>query len=442
MSIDSISLVRGALPPIIVGLGLGSLALSLRFKDTTWRRQLAIGIPVTAALVGIAALLVDGLALIPYQFPNSYYLWVGLTLLSFAFLVIGWRHFRNWRRVVSVLSVALTLSMAVTLINQHYQYYPTVGALVGKNAQDQISPEQLAAQAAQAAAAAKANDNEPVVMPKHGYTVQVPIPGTVSGFKARDAFIWVPPSWIANPTKPLPVIELIAGVPGSPADWTRGGFADQTAEKFADAHHGVAPIIVMPDANGSGFADTECVNSPRGQAETYLTVDVPAYMAAHYHADVSKMAIGGLSAGGTCAVVLALRHPTQYTAFGDFAGLTSPTVDEEVAVWDTTQQLFGGSTAAYNAHDPLSLLKPGAYPKLGGWFEAGTADYGPLTAQQTLIPLSQAAGIATCSVEVPGGGHDFSTFAKAFADSLPWMSYRLGLTPMPTDLGQVCASTS
>jgi S-formylglutathione hydrolase FrmB len=29
------------------------------------------------------------------------------------------------------------------------------------------------------------------------------------------------------------------------------------------------------------------------------------------------------------------------------------------------------------------------------------------------------------------GQHDFDTWSRAFADSLPWVSYRLGLTPSP-----------
>ena len=79
----------------------------MRWKDGVWEQQLLYGLPITLALVGLIALLVDGLALIPYQFPNSYYLWVGLVVLALVVGVIGWRRFRNWRRVVSVLSVLL-----------------------------------------------------------------------------------------------------------------------------------------------------------------------------------------------------------------------------------------------------------------------------------------------------------------------------------------------
>src|ERR1700733_1668925 len=98
---DSISLVSGPTPVIIVALGLLAVLLSFRWRDGVWKRQLLLGVPITAAIVGLAALLVDGVALIPYQFPNSYYLWVGLVVLAATVCVVGWRRFRSWRRIVS-----------------------------------------------------------------------------------------------------------------------------------------------------------------------------------------------------------------------------------------------------------------------------------------------------------------------------------------------------
>jgi hypothetical protein len=257
------------------------------------------------ALVGIAAALVDGFALIPYQFPNSYYLWVGLCILAIAVAAVGWRRLLIWRRVTSIVSVALTVVMAATLINAHYQYYPTVGSLIGVDAQHQVTAKQLAAERARWLGSGD--------VPTHGFTIEVPIPGATSGFKARPAFVWLPPIWVADDKIKLPVIELLAGSPENPSDWTRAGFADQTAREFAEAHGGRAPIIVMPDLNGSVTADTECVNSQRhGQAETYLTVDVPKFMRENFSANQDRLAVAGLSEGGMCAAMLALRHPDIY----------------------------------------------------------------------------------------------------------------------------------
>jgi S-formylglutathione hydrolase FrmB len=429
MSLDSISLVSGALPVVIPAVGLGALALSFRWKDGVWKRQLLLGVPITGACVGLVALAVDGLALVPYQFPNSYYLWVGLVFLSLIVGAIGWRAFRNWRRAVSVLSVLLTALMAITLINQQYQYYPTLGSVFGVNAENQVSVKQLDA------LRDRAKRENGGSLPTHGFTITVPIPGKKSGFKARDAYVWLPPIWVANPKIKLPLITLLSGTPGTPSDWTRAGFADRTAREFADAHKGIAPIIVMPDPNGSSEADTECVNSSLGNAETYLTVDVPNYLHKNFNAKTSagSMAIGGLSEGGMCALMLTLRHPTIYRTFADFSGLTGPTVGNLVDGPLTTQKLFAGSSAQYQAHNPVSLLASNSFPQLGGWFEVGTADSEPLKAQRTLVPRARAAGIETCAREIAGAGHDFDLWSEAFQDSLPWLSYRLGLTTAPPD---------
>jgi enterochelin esterase-like enzyme len=432
VSVENITLVSGSTPVIIVALGLGATALSFRWKDGVWKQQLLYGIPIAAAGVGLVALLVDGLALIPYQFPNSYYLWVGLVFLALVVGIIGWTRFRNWRRVVSVLSLVLSALMAGALINEHYQYYPTLGSLFGVNAQNQVSVQALEAERKRLE---KANNGS---LPTHGFTISVPIPGKVSGFHAPDAYIWLPPIWVADSKIKLPVIELLNGTPGAPSDWTRASFADVTAREFANAHKGIAPIIVMPDPNTSVDSDTECVNSSRGNAETYLTVDVPEFMRSHYGAQTKKgsIAIAGLSEGGMCSLMLSLRHPDIYAAFGDFSGLTGPTVEEGIAPQPTIAQLFNGSAAAYQAHNPVSILKTGSdeIKKLAGWFEVGTADKAPLAAQRTLVPLSINAGITTCSAEIPGAGHDFSLWAKAFKDSLPWLSSHLGLTPPPASV--------
>ena len=56
--------------------------------------------------------------------------------------------------------------------------------------------------------------------------------------------------------------------------------------------------------HGSFLSDTECVDGPRGNAETYLTVDVPRFAAARLGAErrPATWGIAGFSEGGTCAV--------------------------------------------------------------------------------------------------------------------------------------------
>ncbi len=346
-------------------------------------------------------------------------------MLALVVGIIGWTRFRNWRRVVSVLSVALAAVMAFTLINQQYQYYPTVGSVFGVDSDNQVSLTKLDQVREQA------KREHGGQLPTHGFTIELPIPGAKSGFHARDALVWVPPIWIADTKIKLPVLVLLSGIPGAPQDWTRAAFADQTAGSFADQNGGKAPIIVMPDQNGSVTNDTECTNSPRGKAETYITEDVPNFMRDHFNAKTGVLAIAGLSEGGMCSLMLSLRHPDLFQTFADYSGLTGPTVEDAIAAQQTTDVLFGGNTQEYERHNPINLLKTRDYAKLAGWFEVGTADHAPLAAQRTLVPLAVKAGIRTCWREVAGAGHSFDLWAQAFRDSLPFLSWRLGLSPQP-----------
>ena len=56
----------------------------------------------------------------------------------------------------------------------------------------------------------------------------------------------------------------------------------------------------------------------------------------------------------------------------------------------------------------------------------------PFAAAQQLVPEARRAGITTCEVVVPGGGHTFDVFSRAFSDSLPWIAGRLGAGPPVT----------
>jgi S-formylglutathione hydrolase FrmB len=445
VDIDSVSIVSGWLPVVVIVVTMLSLLASIGWRSSqtrrrrrpsaewsepevrrlsTWRWQLLLGVPITLALVGLAALIDDGVALIPYQFPNSFYAWFGFIPLAACFCVLGWLGAPWWRRVISIVSVVLACLFALVVVNEHYEYWPNVGALLGKDAQYEVDNAQLQQ--------AQADYRKTRKLPTHGFTTIEDIPPTESGFSARPAFVWLPPAWVASPTPKLPIVELIHGSPGAPPDWTRAGFVDVTAQAYALAHHGVAPILVMPDPNGSETADTECVNSSLGQAETFLTVDVPAFVRKKFGArtGADSLAVAGESAGGMCAVMLALRHPDIYAAFGDFGGLSSPTVAETVQPEQTIAALFGGDRDAYNEHDPLWLLKNRQYKGLAGWFEAGLSDSDPLTAARTLAPLARAAGIYTCSLEI-SGQHDWTFFSQAFQDAYPWLAWRLRVGPEP-----------
>lgn len=342
-----------------------------------------------------------------------------IVLAAVSVLMVSGMVLLRWRRVLPVLAAVLLLAVnAGAWTNVHYDYFRTLGFVFGEEPDDEVALAGLLSR---------------TTVPDHGVLAPITIPATRSGFAARPALVWVPPAWFARPRPALPVVVLMHGTPGSPQDWADGGMADDTADAFADAHGGRAPILIMPDINGTIDADTECVDGPAGRVETYLTVDLPEYVRTTFRtAEPGRAwAVAGLSEGGSCATVIALRHPRMFSAFGDYAGLAGPRVgDTNDDTASTISGLFGGSARAFAAHEPADLLATRSYPGTGGWFEVGAQDAQPLAATQMLVPLARRAGIATCEVIVPGGGHTFDVFSRAFSDSLPWLAERTGLVPV------------
>ncbi|NIH84358.1 alpha/beta hydrolase-fold protein [Amycolatopsis granulosa] len=341
--------------------------------------------------------------------------WPVRVVLLAALVVAGvlvWRLRRRWARVaLTAVAVVLAAANVLAAVNASYGYYLTVGQAIGLPGRDAASLQQL----------------DRAGVPGSGQLVTLTIPARAAHFAARPAQVYLPPAWFARPRPNLPVVVLLHGTPGAPGDWTDGGGATATLDAWAAAHGGTAPIVVMPDINGAFDADSECVDGPAGQAETYLTQDVTSFVTSRFFTRPAgrHWAVAGLSEGGSCALTLALRHPRIFGTFADFSGLAGPRTGDGNDVGDTIPALFSGSAAEFDAHEPAWLLTHRRYPGLGGWFEVGDADGDPLAAAQQLEPRAAAAGIATRLVVVPGGGHDFFLWRQAFADALPWLVARL-----------------
>ena len=428
----NISIVSGWLPVVVEVLAVVTLALAVDWRGGGWRRQLGIGVPL-AVLASLAAGLVLWLgSLVPGGTAWWPQVWGAVLVLAVLVAVLGWSAPGRGRRTCSVVAVVLTAVVALGAVNARAGTFPTVGRLVTDEPEHLVDLPEIAAMRAEVARTGE--------LPKDGVVVTLVIPPTASHFATRPAYVYLPPAWFATPTPHLPTLVLLPGEPGSAADWSQDGNADTTADAFASAHHGVAPIIVMPDPNGLRTVDSECVNSPFGNAETYLVDDVPAFARGDLGASAApgSLAIGGLSAGGTCSVVLALVHPAVYPTFASFSGFAALQY-QETDRGTTIRVLFGGSTAAFESRDPVHLLAGGDYHGLAGWFEVGDQDAEPSAAARKLQPAAARAGIATCLLVRPGG-HDFDLWSQALSDAFPWIAWRLGLTDEPAHEPATCVT--
>jgi len=429
--IVNISIVNGWLPLVVQCLAVVTFVASVEWR-TGWRRQLGRGLPIATGVTGLAALVLTLGSLFPDDVPWSAYLWGFLAVLATTTAVAGWGRAGTGRRVLAVVAVLLLTAVTLGVVNQRSDSFPTVGRLINADPENVVGAPQLRQLKEQVADSGR--------LPAQGVVITETIPATASHFATRPAYIYLPPAWFATVTPSLPTLVLLPGEPGSASDWSGDGDADNTADAFASAHHGLAPIIVMPDPNGFLTVDSECVNSRFGNAETYLVDDVPAFVRSRFHASSApgSLAIGGLSAGGTCSIMLALRHPSVYPTFASYSGFASPQYQETTQA-ETIDTLFGGSEERFAAHDPAQLLRTGSFDGMAGWFEVGSQDTDPLDAARDLQPAALKAGIATCILVRPGG-HDFDLWSEALVDSFPWLSWRLGLTPEPASEPAQCAS--
>jgi S-formylglutathione hydrolase FrmB len=428
----NVSIVSGWLPLVVEVLAVGALLASLDVRTGRWRHQLAVGVPVAAGVTGVVALVLTVGSLVPDDFPWSAYVWGFTFVVAVCSGLLGWTTVGRWRKVAMVLAVLLTLAATLGSVNREADSFPTVGRLVTGDPENVVGTPELRAIKEQVAISGH--------LPSQGVVIMTTIPPTVSHFSTRPAYVYLPPAWFAKVTPSLPTLVLLPGEPGSASDWSGDGDADNTADAFAQHHDGLAPIIVMPDPNGYETVDTECVNSRFGNAETYLVDDVPAFARRQFNASSApgSLAIGGLSAGGTCSIMLALRHPTVYPTFATFSGFASPQY-QETTLAETIDTLFGGSEDRFAEHDPVQLLRNGHFDGMAGWFEVGSQDQQPLEAARNLQPAALRAGIATC-IAVRPGGHDFDLWSQALVDSFPWLSWRLGLTPEPATVPARCES--
>lgn len=344
----------------------------------------------------------------------------------------------NRRRLWPVASFCLLcgLLFSLLLINNYYRFYPNLGTVFNRTGAAPLNNSQkevLVQFASQTAEESRQQSVETsltsiTTAPTKGKVYSLNIPGATSGFHARTAYVYVPAIY-SNPSQiNLPVIVLTPGFPGLTSNWINSGL-QTTMDDFARQHDGITPLVFMVDDTGSLTNDTECVNSPRGNVETYLTVDVPTYIKSHFNVESSPShwSIGGLSLGGTCSIMLALRHPTVYHYFIDLGGELGPEIGSEQK---TIDELFGGSESSWRQHQPVYILAHTSYTGkgLGGFFGVGKQDSpGAIEAATELSNESQKAGIETVYESI-NGQHTFNVWQQTFKLALPWVSNRLGAT--------------
>ncbi|MBY4128312.1 esterase [Rhodococcus fascians] len=422
-----VSLIDGWLVPVLWGLAaVGAVAL-LAVKSA-WYAQVVVPIAVaTAAVVTVVAYVVIEHWWHPFpdRLPFVVYLWAGIAVCAVELaLYRSTAERRIGTGVVVVLAAAAVLAQSAAAVNGHFAYFPTVGAAVGTSRVNEIPLLSLPAHQRDPVPAAQWQD--PGGLPTGGSVVTTDIAGRSSGFAARPAKIYLPPAYFASRRPSLPVLVLLAGQPGSPGDWLRSGGLVRTMDEFAARHSGLAPVVVVADGTGSTLGNPLCVDSSRGNAATYLAIDVPAWIKTFLQVDstTSSWAVGGLSYGGTCALQLATNYPSVFPTFLDISGQAEPTLGGERR--RTVDAVFGGDATAFEKVNPLDKLRSNSYPHSGGVFVVGARDGENKPGLVALYEAAAAAGMDVSFQEIPGG-HDFRVWSGGLSSQIDFIAARLGI---------------
>ncbi|WP_083754019.1 alpha/beta hydrolase [Actinosynnema sp. ALI-1.44] len=426
-------LVNGKAPIVATVVAvLACCALLVRRDRRWWTRTIPILVAVSVAVTLLAWWLVEG---VWQPFPDALPLrvvgWTGCAVAGVGLGVVSlWK--TSWRRRVAAVVVAVLAVVASMLnINAYYGQYPSLRGALGMPPANEIpftdlTPPTETPFPSEPGRPLIDSWKPPPNMPKQGKVTQATIPSPISKFPTtRQAYLYLPPAYLTDARPLLPVLVALPGQPGGPTDWINGGQIAATMDRYAAAHNGLAPIVVMPDATGSALNNPLCVDSKLGANETYLTRDVPDWIRQNLQVDpdARHWAVAGFSYGGTCALQLALRQPQVYPTFVDISGQQEPSLGTREK---TVKEIFDGDEAAFRAINPLDLLATRKYPDSAGAFTVGSVD-AYLPQQKVVYDAALRNGLAAEWFEVPGP-HNWHSWAAGFVKSLDWLTSRMGLT--------------
>jgi enterochelin esterase-like enzyme len=358
--------------------------------------------------------------------------WVIGAFAAVGIAVVNLGRERWRRRVIAAASIAFFVVTATLGINAGYGLNPTLASFLGIPVGQPLAvPKPVHTQPPVQAGPPKPlweTWKAPADMPVAGTMGTVVIPANTSGFVARPAYLYLPPAaLVANPPA-LPVLILMMGQPGGPESSTR---YLPTLNQFAAAHHGLGPIVLTVDQIGSPTKNPLCIDSPAGNVHTYLMADVVNYVRSTLHVATGRVnwAVGGYSNGGECALSFGAKHPDVFGSIIDISGEIGPSLGSAA----TTIRLgFGGNAAAYNAEQPLTIMKAAHYSDTLAVFTDGSADpyYGPEGA--TAEAAAKAAGMMTARFVGQGVGHRADAIIYGLPMALPLLYPRWNLEPTGT----------
>ncbi len=228
---------------------------------------------------------------------------------------------RGWRPVVlraaAVCALqACVLSLIFVVVNRSYVFYSSWSDLLGS---DTGTAAVLAVDGghAETSNATHVSASSAVTIPGRrgavGVLQAVRFRGQLSGVTAGGR-IYLPPAYPRRGYR-YPVIVALSGeMDSTSSPYGAVRLAATAAAQIASGKLRPVILVVLPAGLGS---DKGCLNVPgRTQAGMFFAQDIPAALAAGYHAAAAghRWALLGDAAGGYCALQLAMDNSTVFSA--------------------------------------------------------------------------------------------------------------------------------
>ncbi|PJM72636.1 hypothetical protein CS006_08680 [Bifidobacterium primatium] len=331
-------------------------------------------------------------------------------------------------RTIAAVMVPVGILSCAANINVVYGEYPTLGSALGVSAFSDLDVAALRPATMTVGQWRRmARDGGLPRVPGHGRVGSVDIPATASGFRAREAVVYLPPAALSDRPPRLPVMLMLSGQPGSPdRTFLAGGLSD-VLDSYAAAHHGLAPIVISADQLGNPLHNTLCVDSAKyGNVETYLTRDVTDWAKSRLPVshDARQWAIGGFSQGGTCTVQLGPSHPDLYGSMLTVGSELGPHNGSERSM---IREFFDGDAAAYRRHVPIDIMRARSRSDQMLIMASGAMDAESIRNIGAIAPVAKSIGMDVTAFTVADTGHDWHAVRRAFEAGLGRLGARMGL---------------
>ena len=366
------SLVDGAVPLVVQILGALALAALLLSRDLRWWTRLLPLAVVTAALLTVLVKFTvdDWWQPFPDELPGDVMVWLGVAILGVCLALFRLPTLRLRGRAGALVAGALVVALGLSEVNIHYDNYPTLRTMLGP--QDTVSLKDAT------------GGREPMVdvppgkalsevwraparMPAKGTVSTASVPGTKSGFKARDAYVYLPPAY-QHLTPPAAARPGADGRPagGSPQDWiTSGQLAGHAWTTSPPGTPVWRPVVLVVDPLGSPLRQP-AVHGPRArQGPDDLAEDVPDWARPPILQTATDRSPSGRSPGSPTAAPapcswpstrpVRLRHLPRHLRPGR--------ADARQARKKTVDAAFGGDEAAFEKVNPVDVMARSDVPR-------------------------------------------------------------------------------